>query len=148
MVLGLDGSHGPHHLHRSVLEGIAMTMRGHVEAMESALGLAPGRLVVSGGGARSDLMTQLVADVFGRTAARPAVADAAGLGAAICAAVGHGTHPSFEAAVAAMTRPGDRFEPDPAAHARVRRPGRGLRRRPRRHRPGAAPARRAETWPD
>ena len=25
--LGLDGSHGPHHLHRSVLEGIAMTMR-------------------------------------------------------------------------------------------------------------------------
>ncbi len=117
VVLGLDGSHGPHHLHRSVLEGIAMTMRGHVEAMESALGLAPGRLVVSGGGARSDLMTQLVADVFGRTASRPAVADAAGLGAAVCAAVGHGTHPSFEAAVAAMTRPGDRFEPDPAAHA-------------------------------
>ena len=115
--LGLDGSHGPHHLHRSVLEGIVMTMRRHVEAMESALGLAPGRLVVSGGGARSDLMTQLVADVFGRTAWRPAVADAAGLGAAVCAAVGHGTHPSFEAAVAAMTRPGDRFEPDPAAHA-------------------------------
>ena len=34
-VVGLDGSHGPHHLHRSVLEGIAMTMRRHVEAMES-----------------------------------------------------------------------------------------------------------------
>ena len=94
-----------------------MTMRRHVEAMESALGLAPGRLVVSGGGARSELTTQLVADVFGRTTWRPVVADAAGLGAAVCAAVGHGTHPSFEAAVAAMTRPGDRFEPDPAAHA-------------------------------
>ena len=117
VVVGLDGSHGPHHLHRSVLEGIAMTMRRHVEAMEHALGLDPGRLVVSGGGARSDLMTQVVADVFGRTAWRPAVADAAGLGAAICAAVGHGTHPTFETAVAAMTRPGDRCEPDPAAHA-------------------------------
>lgn len=117
MVVGLDASHGPHHLHRSVLEGIAMTMRGHVEAMEAALGMAPGRLVVAGGGARSDLMMQVVADVLGRPAARPAVADAAGLGAAICAAVGHGTHPSYEAAVAAMARPGDGFDPDPAAHA-------------------------------
>jgi sugar (pentulose or hexulose) kinase len=116
VVLGLDASHGPHHLHRSVLEGIAMTMRRHVEAMEAALGIRPSRFVVSGGGARSDLMTQIVADVFGRTAERPAVADAAGLGAAICAAVGHGTHPSFEAAVAAMTHPGDGFEPDPTAH--------------------------------
>jgi sugar (pentulose or hexulose) kinase len=115
--VGLDAGHGPHHLHRSVLEGIALTMRRHVEAMEAALAIAPGRLVVSGGGARSEMMTQLVADVFGRGAERPAVADAAGLGAAICAAVGHGTHPSFDAAVAAMTRTGDRFDPHPPAHA-------------------------------
>ena len=115
VILGLDASHGPHHLHRSILEGIAMTMRGHVEALEAALGLEPARLVVSGGGARSDLMTRIVADVFGRTVERARVADAAGLGAAICASVGHGTHPSFEAAVAAMTRPGDRVDPDPAA---------------------------------
>ena len=117
MVVGLDGAHGPHHLHRSILEGLVLTMRRHVEAMEAALGLPPSRLLVSGGGARSDLMTQVVADVLGREAVRPAVADAAGLGAAICAAVGHGTHPSFDAAIAAMARPGDRFPPDPAAHA-------------------------------
>ena len=117
VILGLDASHGPHHLHRSILEGIAMTMRGHVEAMEAALAVPPARLVVSGGGARSDLMTHVVADVFGRAVERPAVADAAGLGAAICAAVGHGSHPTFDAAVAAMTRPGDRFDPDPTAHA-------------------------------
>jgi sugar (pentulose or hexulose) kinase len=117
MVVGLDGSHGPHHLYRSILEGIAMTMRRHVEAMEAALGLQPDRLVVSGGGARSDLMTQVVADAFGRPAERPAVVDAAGLGAAICAAVGHGTHPSFDTAVSAMVHPGDRLEPDPDAHA-------------------------------
>jgi len=117
MVVGLDGSHGPFHLHRSVVEGIVMTMCDHVEAMESALGLAPGRLVVSGGGGRSDLVVQVVADVFGRPAARPAVADAAGLGAAVCAAVGHGVHPTFEAAVTAMTRPGDTCPPDRTAHA-------------------------------
>ena len=115
-ILGLDGSHGAHHLYRSVLEGIVLTMREHTEAMEMALGRPRGRLLVSGGGSRSDLMSQMVADVFGRRVERARVADAAGLGAAICAAVGHGTHDGFEAAVKAMTRPGEVVEPDPAAH--------------------------------
>ena len=114
-ILGLDGSHGPHHLYRSILEGIALTMRGHTDAMEDALGRTPRRLVVSGGGSRSDLMMQVVADVFGRPAERTAVPDAAGTGAAICAAVGHGVYPGFEAAVAAMVRRGDEFAPDPGA---------------------------------
>ena len=60
-------------------------------------------------------MMQVVADVFGRPAERTAVPDAAGTGAAICAAVGHGVHPGFEAAVAAMVRRGDEFAPDPGA---------------------------------
>jgi sugar (pentulose or hexulose) kinase len=114
-ILGLDGSHGAHHLYRSVLEGIALTMREHTEAMEDALGRPHGRLLVSGGGSRSDLMSQIVADVFGRQVERARVADAAGLGAAICAAVGHGTHAGFEAAVKAMTRQGEVVEPDPTA---------------------------------
>lgn len=117
-ILGLDGSHGPHHLYRSILEGIALTMRGHTDAMEDALGRTPRRLVVSGGGSRSNLMMQIVADVFGRSAERVAVADAAGIGAAICAAVGHGVHPGFEAAATAMARPGDSFAPDPQAKRR------------------------------
>jgi sugar (pentulose or hexulose) kinase len=98
-----------------VLEGIALTMREHTEAMEDALGRPHGRLLVSGGGSRSDLMSQIVADVFGRQVERARVADAAGLGAAICAAVGHGTHAGFEAAVKAMTRQGEVVEPDPTA---------------------------------
>lgn len=117
-ILGLDGSHGPHHVYRSVLEGIVLTMYGHVTAMEQALGRVADRLVVSGGGSRSDLMMQIVADVFGRPAERPERSDAAGLGAAICAAVGAGVHPDFETAVKAMARSGDVFRPDAAAHRR------------------------------
>lgn len=111
-ILGLDGSHGAHELYRSILEGIALTMRGHADAMEDALGRTPERLVVSGGGSRSDLMMQVVADVFGRPVERVAVADAAGTGAAMCAAVGHGVHPGFAEAAAAMVRPGASFAPD------------------------------------
>lgn len=112
-IVGLDGSHGAHHLYRSILEGIALTMRGHAEAMEATLETPTKRLVVSGGGSRSDLMMQIVADVFGRPAERAGLADAAGLGAAICAAVGSGVHPGFEAAMAAMVAHGPLFEPDP-----------------------------------
>lgn len=112
-ILGLDGSHGPHHLHRSVLEGIVLTMRAHTEAMEDALGHRAERIVVSGGGARSALMSRIVADVYGRPVERAAVADAAGLGSAMCAAVGAGVHADFDTAIAAMTRPGSLVHPDP-----------------------------------
>lgn len=117
-IVGLDGSHGPFHLYRSILEGIAMTMRGHMEAMEEALARKSSRLIVSGGGARSELFTQIVADVMGRPVERPAMTDAAGLGSAICAAVGLGAYGDFQTAVASMVRPGERFEPNPRAHAR------------------------------
>lgn len=119
-ILGLDGSHGPHHLHRSIIEGIVLTMCEHTEAMETGLGHRSPRVVVAGGGARSSLMMQIVADVFDRPVQRSAVPDAAGLGAAICAAVGHGVHPDVEAAVEAMTRPGEVFGPDPSARRRYR----------------------------
>ncbi|MDN5853080.1 MAG: sugar kinase [Actinomycetia bacterium] len=117
-ILGLDGSHQAPHLYRSVLEGIAMTMYRHTLEMESALDRAPGRLVLSGGGSNSALLSQIVADVFGRPTQRAAVADAAGLGAAICAAVGHGTHPDHRAAASAMVRPGIEVVPDERASAR------------------------------
>ncbi|CAI9401631.1 FGGY-family carbohydrate kinase [Nocardioides sp. T2.26MG-1] len=117
-ILGLDGSHQAAHLYRSLLEGILMTMHGHTQALEAALGLSPGRLVLSGGGSRSALMSQIAADLFNRPVERSAVSDAAGLGAAICAAVGHGSYPDFESAVAAMVRSGTDVLPDPGSAER------------------------------
>lgn len=111
-ILGLSAQHGPHHLHRAVLEGIVLTMRRHTEAMTTALALVDPHVVVAGGGSRSDLMMQMVADAWGRPVTRSSVADAAGLGAAICAAVGSGLHPGWDAAVAAMVGPGEAFTPD------------------------------------
>ncbi|MGN6780927.1 MAG: FGGY-family carbohydrate kinase [Marmoricola sp.] len=114
-ILGLDGSHQAAHLYRSVLEGILMTMHGHTVAMEQALGLPPQRLLLSGGGSRSALMSQIAADVFGRTVERSAVSDAAGVGAAVCAAVGHGRYRDVATAVGAMVRPGVEVVPDERA---------------------------------
>jgi xylulokinase len=117
-LLGFDGSQGRAHIYRSILEGIALTMVNHTAAMERALGRKLSSVLVSGGGSRSDLMMQIVADVFDRPARRTVVNDAAGLGAAICAAVGHGIYPDWDQATAAMVSMGDEFAPDPrAVHA-------------------------------
>ncbi len=112
-ILGLDATMGRAHLYRSLLEGIAITMRHHAERMEAALGATSPRLVLSGGGSRSALVRRIVADVFARPVEQAAVPDAAGLGAAVCAAVGTGRHASFAEAVAAMVSPGPVTEPDP-----------------------------------
>jgi len=111
-LLGFDGSQGRAHIYRSLLEGIALTMANNTAAMEQALGRRLSPILVSGGGSRSDLMMQIVADVFDRPARRTTVNDAAGLGAAICAAVGHGIYPDWDQATAAMVRIGDEFIPD------------------------------------
>jgi sugar (pentulose or hexulose) kinase len=114
-LLGFDGSQGRAHIYRSILEGIALTMANHTTAMERALGRRLAPVLVSGGGSRSDLMMQIVADVFDRPTRRTTVNDAAGLGAAMCAAVGHGIHPDWDRATAAMVTTGDEFAPDPRA---------------------------------
>ena len=114
-LLGFDGSQGRAHIYRSILEGIALTMANNTAAMEQALGRKLSPVLVSGGGSRSDLMMQIVADVFDRPARRTTVTDAAGLGAAICAAVGHGIYPGWDQASAAMVSPGRQFTPDPRA---------------------------------
>jgi len=114
-LLGFDGSQGRAHIYRSILEGIALTMANNTAAMEQALGRRLSPVLVSGGGSRSDLMMQIVADVFDRPARRTTAGDAAGLGAAICAAVGHGIYPDWDQAMAAMVTGGDEFAPDAQA---------------------------------
>ena len=121
--VGLDARHGPFHLHRSVLEALALTMQQHARAMTDELGSGPRRVVVSGGGSRSDLMLQIVADAFDLPASRGAAPSAAALGAAMSAAVATGVHGSFDDATAAMVHADRVAEPtaaDRSTYARMR----------------------------
>ena len=109
--IGFDGRHGRGHMYRSILEAIALTMKGHVDGMVGELGMAPNKVIVSGGGSNSDLFMQIFADVFGLPAERTVVNGAAGLGGAICAAYATGAYPDLATAAARMVRNGDRFTP-------------------------------------
>lgn len=120
-IIGFGAMHGRAHVYRAIVEGIAHALYDAGRRLERRNRRRFGVVRVAGGGARSDAVMQITADVFGLPAERPRVTEASGLGAAINVAVGLGLHPGYEAAVAAMTRVGGRFEPDAANHELYRR---------------------------
>ncbi|WP_314408232.1 FGGY-family carbohydrate kinase [Pseudomonas kuykendallii] len=116
-IIGFGDVHTRAHLYRAILEGLAYALRDGRERIEKRSGTPITRLRVSGGGSQSDAAMQLTADIFGLPAERPHLYETSGLGAAIDCAVGLGLHADFPSAIAAMTRVGQVFQPDPQAQA-------------------------------
>lgn len=113
-LIGLHRRHQPEHVYRAVLEGISFELRFHLEGIESSAGRLERRIHVLGGGSRSDLWCQILADVLGLTIVRTESAEATALGAAMVGMVAHGVFPHFEEAAAEMTRTGAEFQPGEA----------------------------------
>ncbi len=111
-IVGLRGEHGPGHVFRALLEGLACESRLHVEGLEAAGPID--ELVVMGGGAQSDLFCQIVADVTGRRVVRCATNEASCLGAGVLAAVAAGVFADCDEATRAMTHRGEVFTPGAA----------------------------------
>jgi L-xylulokinase len=117
---GLRGWHERGDMIRAVLEGIVFNHRTHIDALRSAFPLTEARL--TGGGARSPVLSQMFADATGLPIAVSAVEEAGALGAALAAGVGAGLYPSLAAAMSRTDRIARQCEPDARA-------GRGLQER-------------------
>lgn len=130
-LVGFSGAQGRGHLHRAVLEAIAFTMADHIWAMATEVGADFRRVVATGGGAQSPLLVQVLADVTGLPVERATVDDAAGSGAAVCAAVGAGVYDDWDVAISRMTGRATPVTPslDREVYARLRPWHRGLRER-------------------
>ena len=113
VVVGLREVHTRGHLYRALLEGIALDLRRGAELLQRVSGQRLQEIRVGGGGSRSDLSVQILADVLGLPVRRPASVELSARGAAIVAAVGSGLHPSVDAAVAAMVPDSPLVHPDP-----------------------------------
>ncbi|MBB5152593.1 xylulokinase [Saccharopolyspora phatthalungensis] len=97
---GLSSATSTADMSLAVLQGVAMSGRHVLGAVERACGFSLPSLAFSGGGARSDLWTQIHADVLQRPMERLRVHDSAALGAALLGAVGAGVYPDVETAAA------------------------------------------------
>ena len=114
-IVGFRSEHGRAHLYRALLEGLAYGLRHGRERIEGKTRIALREARVCGGGSKSDLATQITADVLNLPAARPQVWETSGLGAAILAAAGVGLYGSVADAARGMTRTATVFEPTSAA---------------------------------
>jgi autoinducer-2 kinase len=101
---------------RALLENAALVTRANLETLTAAAG-RPASVAFGGGGARSPLWAQLLADTLGREVRVPPVAEASALGAAILAGVGVGAFDDPAATAAALAAGGRTHLPDPAAVA-------------------------------
>ena len=101
---------------RAVLEGIAFGLRDSFRLMQEAGVPAPEEVRISGGGARSPLWRQIIADVLGTELVGVGTTEGAAYGAALLAGVGADVWPSAEAACADVVETQDLVTPDLALH--------------------------------
>ena len=119
--VGLTVRHTMAHCTRALLEGVAFGLRDGFELMKLA-GTSTGsaqrlgkisQVRVSGGGAKSPLWRQILADVFGCELVTVNTSEGAAYGAALLAAVGAGIYPSVETACEATIQMTGSTLPDP-----------------------------------
>lgn len=113
---GLTLHHDKRHLVRAVLEGVAYSLRDSLELFRE-LGIPIREVRAGGGGARSLVWRQILADVFGVELTTVNVADSTAFGAALLAGVGCGTYRSVAEACAATIKIVDHTPPIPANQA-------------------------------
>ena len=101
-IIGLSSGHHRGHLYRAILEGIAMEQSLATEAVEKAIKEKTKEFAIIGGGARSKLWRQIIADASGKKVLNMYSDEASSLGAGISAAVAAGWFSSFEDAAKNM----------------------------------------------
>ncbi len=118
--VGITLRHAKSHMIRAVLEGVGFGLGDSMELIRTQ-GIEPRLVRVSGGGARSALWRQILADIFGTEVATVSVTEGAALGAALLAGVGVGVFADVSSACECTIREDSRLSPDPAAVALYRR---------------------------
>lgn len=110
--VGLTLRHRRTHLTRAVLEGVGFGLKDAFTLMRD-VGLGPiDQVRVSGGGARSSLWRQILADILGMELVTVNTTEGAAYGAALLAGVGAGIWPDIPAACAQTIRVMDHISPD------------------------------------
>jgi xylulokinase len=113
--LGLSLAHRRAHLTRAVLEAICFALRDSVAILEE-LGLRPGHLLLTGGGARNPFIRMLQSEVYGIPVCTVNREEGPAYGAALLAAVGAGAFTDLGAAVRCTLVRAPLQHPDPASH--------------------------------
>lgn len=114
--IGLSAMHERRDMIRAVMEGVVFSLRQNMDLLRS-MGVAPEKVRLCGGGARSALWRQMLADVLNLPVSTVQSEESPALGAAILAGVACGVYADVPSACALLVREGETVQPDPARHA-------------------------------
>jgi xylulokinase len=112
---GLTLRHGQGDLVRAVQEGVAFAAYDAYQVL-AELGVRSQRITVAGGGAKSRLWRQIIADVFGKPVQPLLTGEQSALGAVLLAGSGAGLFDLVETA-GRWAQLGAETQPDPDRHA-------------------------------
>ena len=113
---GLSSIHSRAHLARAVMEGVTYSLRQCLDVLRS-MGVSCEQMLACGGGARSALWRQMLADMFALPVAVPGGDEGPAFGAALLAGVGAGIYASVADACAATIGASEPLAPDRQAGA-------------------------------
>ena len=114
--IGLTARHTRADLIRAVIEGVSYSQKDCLDIIED-LGVRADSVRASGGGARSALWRQILADVFGKRVVRLSNQEGSAFGAALLAMTGTGEFASVPEACDAAIAQQDSVDPRPAESA-------------------------------
>jgi xylulokinase len=112
--VGLTVRHTQAHMIRAVLEGVAYGIRDNFELIKSAGLREIEQVRVSGGGARSNLWRQILADVLSVKLVTVNSTEGAAFGAALLSGVGNGIWSDVEMACRSIVKITGENDPDPS----------------------------------
>lgn len=115
-VLGFSDFHTRAHLYRAIIEGLDFELYHALNKMEKRSGLKIEELFVGGGGAKSDIVCKITADIFGLPVKRTQTHEASSIGASMVAFIATGVFKSYDDAIEHMVRVKDTFMPDAHNH--------------------------------
>ena len=111
---GLSAMHQKRDLMRAVMEGVTYSLKDCLNVLDE-MGVRPRSMLACGGGGRSAVWRQMLADVFGCPISVAQSSEGPALGVAILAGVGAGLYPSVRQACDAMIHVASQQEPDAGA---------------------------------
>jgi xylulokinase len=108
--IGLSASHTRHHLVRSVLEGVAFSLKDCLSIILQQ-GIPIEQIRATGGGAKSPIWRQVIADILGVELVTTSNTEGPAFGAALLAGVAGGVYSSVEEACTATVHIAERTSP-------------------------------------
>jgi xylulokinase len=109
--IGITLRHNKSHFVRALLEGVSFSMKDCYQLI-SNIGIVADKIIISGGGAKSELWKSIIADLFGVEINTLNSTEGAPYGAAILAAVGTGFYDNIDEACGAILKIESSILPD------------------------------------